>query len=271
LKRRHSVRGQLAHLIPLLWGGKVANGWQVMKVTLFPAARLAAPRTRVYGLDRVPESGAGILVSNHSAAIDPFLISSFSRRALRFWVKSEVADRPWLGTAVGWTGGISVRRGSCPPSTLEQAREVLRQGEMLAIFPEGTRQRRPELGPSLQPGVASLALRERVPLIPCAIDSHGWSLKRNRKPCHLVFGSPLVFDDLPRTRAGRQELCDRLRVELERLLALAQEASLGGAPAVLSDGTRRAPRWAMNFVHKERSHGRGHRLRRKSARSAPAS
>jgi len=208
-----------------------------MQFTVFPVTRLLAPKSRVYGAERIPECGPGVLAPTHFAAIDGFVIGSFSTRTIWFMVKAEVANLPIIGEALGWTGGFSARRGTCSHHTLRNARELVKSGHLVGIFPEGTRQRLPRVAENLEKGAAYVSLREGVPIIPCAIDSVGWSSRRNRRSCCVVFGEPMTFSDLNCSPDGYREATNRLRAELVRLFALALEATESGFPPQLSDGT----------------------------------
>jgi hypothetical protein len=83
-----------------------------------------------------------------------------------------------------------------------------------------------------------IAMQEGVPLVPCGLDSFGWS-RRSRRACCVVYGEPLALDDLPRTGRGYKEGSERLRLELLRLWRQAAEAVGAGFPETLPDGTPR--------------------------------
>ena len=108
----------------------------------------------VSGADCVPKEGAAIIAPNHKSFWDSFFLGIAIRgRQLRFMGKTELFEgrRAWLLVRLG---AFPVRRGESDADALETAREILRQGGLLALFPEGTRIRDPdELGdPSAAPG-----------------------------------------------------------------------------------------------------------------------
>ena len=106
------------------------------------------------------------------------------------------------------------------------------------MFSEGTRQRFGYPG-EFQPGAAMIALHEGVPVVPCAVESFGWS-RRNRRRCCVVFGEPLSFAALPRNGRGFKEATELMRLELVRLWRQAAEAVSAGFPAELPDGAARS-------------------------------
>jgi 1-acyl-sn-glycerol-3-phosphate acyltransferase len=83
-----------------------------------------------------------------------------------------------------------------------------------------------------------IAMQEGAPVIPCAVDTFGWS-PRNRRRCAVVWGEPIAIDDLPRNRKGYAEAAERVGAEIVRLWRQAAEAAAAGLPPELPDGTRR--------------------------------
>jgi hypothetical protein len=83
-----------------------------------------------------------------------------------------------------------------------------------------------------------VAMREGVPVIPCAVETFRWSAKENRA-CAVVYGGTISLDGLRRNRAGYREATDRVGNEIIRLWRLAAEAVAAGFPRQLSDGTKR--------------------------------
>ena len=83
------------------------------------------------------------------------------------------------------------------------------------------------------------ALQEGAPVIPCGLDTFGWS-PRNRRKCAVVWGEPMRLDDLPRNRRGYAEAVEVVSAEIVRLWRLAAEASAAGLPPELPDGAKRS-------------------------------
>ena len=81
-------------------------------------------------------------------------------------------------------------------------------------------------------------MKEEVPVIPCGVESFGWSLK-NRRACCVVYGQPVVFDGLQANGRGYKRAAAIIRLEILRLWRQAAEAVAARGPAVLPDGTRR--------------------------------
>jgi 1-acyl-sn-glycerol-3-phosphate acyltransferase len=222
---------------PLRRLGSVEAGWWVgrriaprVAVTLAPAAG--------YGVERVPREGGGVVAANHFSAIDHPLIGSFSPRPLYFLAKAELLEIPVLGAVLSWLGVVAVRRGEGDREAVRKARELVRDGNLVCVHVEGTRQRFGHPGP-LHPGALMIAMQEGVDVIPCAVDTFGWR-PWNRRICSVVWGEPLNVADLPRNRKGYAEAGERVGEEIVRLWRLAVAASAAGLPETLPDGARRS-------------------------------
>ena len=125
-------------------------------------------RMHVSGAEHVPGEGAAIVAPNHKSFWDSFFIAVCTRRHLRFMAKTELIEARY-GRLLVRLGAFPVRRGESDEDALETARTILRQGGLLALFPEGTRIRDPdELGHPKR-GAGRLALEEGAPIVPAAI------------------------------------------------------------------------------------------------------
>ena len=208
-----------------------------MRWFVAPATMALAPGSHGYGLERMPAQGGVVLAANHLSVLDPPFIGTFSRRGICWMMKSELLEIPVVGEALTWTGAFPIRRGASDREGVRKARELVREGHVVGIFVEGTRQRLGYPG-SIQPGALIVAMREHAPVVPCGVESFGWS-RRNRRACAVVFGEPMRFDELPLNAKGYREAGERLRLEILRLWRQAAEAVASGFPEELPDGTPR--------------------------------
>jgi 1-acyl-sn-glycerol-3-phosphate acyltransferase len=224
--------------IERLWGGGPEGGWAFMRYWVRPATLWLAPGSFGYGLERMPTSGGVVLAVNHLSAIDPPLVGCFSRRAMWYMMKSELTEIPFVGEALTWAGGFPIRRGESDREGLRRARELVRDGHLVSMFPEGTRQRLGYPG-EFQPGAAMIALHEQVPVLPCGVESFGWSIN-NRRPCCVVFGEPLSLEGIPANGHGFRQGTEVIHREVLRLWRMAAEAVAAGFPPALPDGAPRA-------------------------------
>jgi len=140
-------------------------------------------RIRVEGLDNVPRHGALIVAPNHISNIDPPLIGGWLGPALdrrpRFLAKEQLFQG-----VVGWflrsQGVIAVKAGGSDVEAYRMARALLEGGEVMVIFPEGTRAADGRLGRP-KPGVALLASRHGVPVLPVGISGSDRFLRRGQR------------------------------------------------------------------------------------------
>jgi 1-acyl-sn-glycerol-3-phosphate acyltransferase len=169
-------------------------------------------RMHVSGAEHVPEEGAAIVAPNHKSFWDSFFVAVCTRRHLRFMAKSELIEAPY-GRLLVRLGAFPVRRGASDEDALETARTVLRQGGLLALFPEGTRIRDPdELGHPKR-GAGRLALEEGAPIVPAAITgTEKLFLGPFPKPrrVQVAFAAPIEVGELAVTPEGAAEVVEAM-------------------------------------------------------------
>jgi 1-acyl-sn-glycerol-3-phosphate acyltransferase len=135
---------------------------------------IAVPFMRIYfrlhieRAELIPAEGAAIVAPNHKSIWDSLFIAAATKRHLRFMGKSELFEGPFGRTLVR-LGAFPVRRGQSDDEALETARTVLHQGQLLSLFPEGTRFRDPDTLGTPRRGATRLALETGAPLVPAAI------------------------------------------------------------------------------------------------------
>jgi 1-acyl-sn-glycerol-3-phosphate acyltransferase len=135
--------------------------------SLIRAAMLLLTRTTVFGREHLPRDGAGIVVSNHIAAVDPGILVGALPRPLALMSKVENQRGVWK-LFMPMVGAFTVRRGAADRRALRTAERVLEQGRLLCMFPEGTRSESGALG-AAHGGAALLALKSAAPIIPVAL------------------------------------------------------------------------------------------------------
>ncbi|MEU2553958.1 lysophospholipid acyltransferase family protein [Streptomyces sp. NPDC013313] len=172
-------------------------------VLLGPLLRLVF-RPRIEGLDHVPASGPAIVAGNHLSFSDHFLMPAILRRRITFLAKAEYFTGPGVkGRLTAFffrsAGQIPVDRSGkeAGQAAIREGLGVLGRGELLGIYPEGTRSHDGRLYKG-KVGVAVMALRAGVPVVPCAMigtfeaQPPGKVVPRIR-PVVIRFGEPLDF------------------------------------------------------------------------------
>lgn len=171
------------------------------------------------GAERIPRDGPVIIAPNHKSFWDSFFIALATRRHVRFMGKTELFVGP-KGRLLVRLGAFPVRRGTSDAEALETARIVLRQGGVLALFPEGTRIRDAEALGTPHIGAGRLALETGATLVPAAISgSERLFIGPLPKPrrVRIAFGEPIrVEQDVPTRDAARELVADELWPQVER-------------------------------------------------------
>jgi 1-acyl-sn-glycerol-3-phosphate acyltransferase len=183
--------------------------YAVIRALLVPFLRIWF-RMHVSGAEHVPVEGAAIVAPNHKSFFDSFFIAACTRRQLRFMAKTELIEARY-GRLLVRLGAFPVRRGQSDSEALETARVVLRQGGLLALFPEGTRVRDPEELGSPKRGAGRIALEMGAPLVPCAITgTEKLFLGPIPKPrrVQVAFSEPIAVHHLASTPEAAGELIE---------------------------------------------------------------
>jgi 1-acyl-sn-glycerol-3-phosphate acyltransferase len=180
--------------------------WPVVKVGF---------RLRSRGIENLPDGGF-VLAANHTSNFDPWPlgIPLFPHRQLRFMAKSELFN-PILKPILVGGGAFPVRRGQADLEAIGRAVELVRDGEVVVMFPEGTRRKkglRKKHEARAHTGAARIALTADVPLVPAAIK--GTDRLSRLAPLRVAYGRPIPLDDL----RGR-EISPAAREATERLMA----------------------------------------------------
>jgi 1-acyl-sn-glycerol-3-phosphate acyltransferase len=157
----------------------------------------AVYRVRIRNRDRLPKQGGYVLAPSHRSMMDIPFAAWLSPRPLRYMGMASLFRLPVAGSFFRSLGGFAVARDGTDRKALRDSIAMLQGGEVLLVYPEGTRQHGPKIQP-LQPGAAYLALRAGVPIVPVGIAgteeilrSHGSKLPRFRRGV-MVVGEPIV-------------------------------------------------------------------------------
>jgi 1-acyl-sn-glycerol-3-phosphate acyltransferase len=181
-------------------------------------------RLRAHGVRHLPAAGGYVLACNHLSSLDPWPLGLplWPRRFLRFMAKAELYWWP-LRIVLDRGGAFKVHRGFADVEAIETAVRLAREGNVIAMFPEGTRRRkglvkRHEARP--RSGAARIALEAGVPLVPAAVAGTDRLLRLG--PVRVAYGTPLEIDDLRDSddvRVAAQQATERLMVRIGELEA----------------------------------------------------
>lgn len=165
--------------------------YQFAKAVVWLPWHLLFP-TKVIGLEKFPKTGRAVGVCNHFAYKDPVQVGEYLPRRIRFLAKKELFQRKGLGKLLRTLGGIPVDRDHVGLSTLKEVLAVLKAEEFLMIFPEGTRNKRPdEELMTLKGGMAFFAVTARAPIVPIMMYGRPRPFRKN----YLLIGEPIALDE----------------------------------------------------------------------------
>jgi 1-acyl-sn-glycerol-3-phosphate acyltransferase len=194
---------------------------------------------RARGIERVPESGGGLILSNHQSFLDPLLIGLPLHRPVSFLARDTLFPVPVIGWILRHTYVMPLSRDTGGAGGIRETLRRLDEGFLVGLFPEGTRSKDGALG-QLKPGFAALVRRTELPIYPVGIAGANRALCRGSlilKPHRVcvVFGEPLPAGKIAefKQRGREVELVETVRTHIA---ACQQEAetwllSRSGFPA----------------------------------------
>ena len=203
-------------------------------------------RMRRIGLEHVPRKGGVIIAANHRSFLDPFVIACMARRPMYYVAKQELFMRRWQAWVLNALGAFPVRRGEADADMLQTALAILERGDIVLIFPEGTRVRPGALGQPRR-GVGRLALESGAPVIPLAIIGteavrRGWRIRPHK--VSLRAGRPLRF---PRVEDPSPALAGAVAARIWPCVMLQWEW-LGGLPPIRRAAIVGAGSWGTSLA-----------------------
>ncbi|HYI75852.1 MAG TPA: lysophospholipid acyltransferase family protein [Gaiellaceae bacterium] len=170
-------------------------------------------RIELVGRENVPDSGGCILAPNHESIFDPFILGVATTREIRFMAKSELFGNRALAGVLRALGAFPVERGGGDHVAMSEAAELLRRGEVLGMFPQGTSKqlaRRP-----WHRGAARLALVTGTPIVPVRMT--GTRAVPLRTRVRIVVGEPIEVEEARPTVTATRALTERLEQAVSAL------------------------------------------------------
>ena len=173
----------------------------------------------------MPRSGGVIVASNHVAYVDPPFVGAVAPREFFYLAKAELFSNPLFGWLIKKYNAIPIARGAFDRRAILRAVELLKEGKVLLLFPEGTRNRGERfLEPKL--GIGKIALEAGVPIVPAYIHNSGGLFASFFKRKRLIIGfdipiSRTSLERLPKDKEGYraigQEIMQRIGMLKEKI------------------------------------------------------
>lgn len=207
--------------------GEGAPRWILARTLRATLAKLVllAFRVKVEGAENIPP-GPAVIAGNHVSYLDPVLLWCAWPRPVHFMARIDLWDHKVLGWGLDHLWAFPVTRASADRQALATANDLLKRGELVGIFPEGTRQRDggAELGEA-QGGVSFIAMRAGVPVVPTGIAGTERAMPRGAKFPRLVMvtirvGEPVRPEDFS---GSRKEVVEAMTSTVMDRIAEARE------------------------------------------------
>ncbi|MGO0122433.1 lysophospholipid acyltransferase family protein [Desulfothermobacter acidiphilus] len=176
-------------------------------------------RFQVEGRENFPRTGPVIIVANHQSYLDPVALGCALPRRVYYMAKEELFRIPGFGLLLKCLGAFPVKREELDRRALRTALNLLARGQVLGLFPEGTRGQEAGRLLPLQPGAALLALQSGAPVVPVALTgTRKWWGER----VEVRIGSPFYLRP-SQGRITRQEVTDgtkKIEAAMKQLLGV---------------------------------------------------
>jgi 1-acyl-sn-glycerol-3-phosphate acyltransferase len=170
-------------------------------------------RWRVFNPERVPQTGAVILASNHASFLDPPLVGSGLNRPINYLARESLFRFPGIGALLRSWNAVPVDRDGGGAAGLRAILDRLLAGGGIVLFPEGTRTRDGKLQPA-RSGIGLIVVKSQAPVVPVrtfgTFEAYGRNYKFPRpRRVAVKYGEPMRFENL---RAEAKE-CSKARLK----------------------------------------------------------
>ncbi|WP_404355367.1 1-acyl-sn-glycerol-3-phosphate acyltransferase [Cytobacillus firmus] len=170
-------------------------------------------RFEVFGKENFPKEGGVLLCSNHIDNLDPPVVGINAPRPVYFMAKEELFHVPVLGKILPDLNAFPVKRGMSDREALRKGLGILKEGNVLGLFPEGTRSKTGQLGKGLA-GAGFFALRSEAHVVPCAIIGPYKAFSKLK----VVYGKPIDMIELRERKASAEETTELIMSEIRKLI-----------------------------------------------------
>jgi len=170
-------------------------------------------RFDIRGLEKFPKTGGVLICANHIHALDPPVVGITAPRDVHFMAKEELFTAPILKTILPKIYAFPVKRGMSDRDALRKAIAVLKSGNVMGLFPEGTRSKTGELGKGFS-GAGFFALKGEAAVVPCAIIGPYKAFKRVK----VVYGEPIDMQPYRERKASADEVTQVIMAHIQQLI-----------------------------------------------------
>lgn len=174
-------------------------------------------RTKVIGYENIPQEGSLIVAANHMSNWDPPFLGTFLGRPISYMAKEELFKNPIFAVAIRALNVFPVKRGSADKTAIKHAIKLLKDGQCLGIFPEGTRSKTGKIGKA-ESGVGMIAAMTKAPVLPALIINTNKIFGEKLFPqLKVVYGQSMYFNGNIKDKEAIAEFSQSIMNEVERM------------------------------------------------------
>ncbi len=163
--------------------------YKIISCFLFLLLRCTG-RVRIQGKENIPATGPAFIIANHVSAFDPIILFLITKRPINFMAKKELFRIPVFSSVVKGMKAFPVEREKLDRAAIRNAIRIMENGELLGVFPEGTRGDGKTLLP-FKSGAAYIASQVEAPVIPVAIIGSRFLLNPFKKAVKVIIGTEI--------------------------------------------------------------------------------
>ncbi len=159
------------------------------------------------GSENIPSSGGAVIASNHISYFDPPIVGSGTKREVYFLAKKELFGKWYSPLLISNLNTIPVRRGRFDRASYLKAIEIAKRGEILVLFPEGTRSKDGKLKAG-KTGAAKVSIEAGVPVIPACIRNSN-RIKQvlfSADRVEVLYGKPIYPSEFDSNQSEKERL-----------------------------------------------------------------
>jgi 1-acyl-sn-glycerol-3-phosphate acyltransferase len=175
-------------------------------------------RVEIKGLENIPKEEGFLLCPNHYSSFDPLFVATCFPRKVRFMAKQEIFKNSILGNLLLKIGVFPVKRGEADLHAIKTAIKVLKDNEVLGLFPEGKRIKGSELGKA-NSGVAMFSIKSGKSVLPvCIIGTYKPFSKMK-----VIYGQPIDFTEYKKTKMTNDDYLELSQIVMKKIGELKKE------------------------------------------------
>ncbi len=175
-------------------------------------------RLKVHNIENFPKEGGAIVAANHKSNWDGVLCAALMPRRIFFMAKQELFSNSLFAKVMKWAGAFPVNRGAADVGAIKNAMKIIKNGECIAIFPEGTRVKEGETR-EIKSGVAMIAEKTKAPVVPIAIKGKYGFLRK----IEIFVGEPIYVKSEDGSKLSHDEIYEFSKQIMVGVLKVAGE------------------------------------------------